>query len=230
MGRPGLAPVLLSVASVAAFASHESLLVLLGRRGARARREDGARAARALLVLGGLAVASGVAGLVLAPPDARLLVPVPIVLTAVVALFIARDEERTTAGEMVAAASLSSVGLPVALASGVAPVLAWEALLVWSLSFGASTWAVRMVIASHKAPIAWPRQILPLLLPLSLTGLFFWTQIVSPWGVLAALPQMVFALLVGASPPHPRSLRRVGFSLMTACFVTAALLIARARW
>jgi hypothetical protein len=148
----------------------------------------------------------------------------------VVALFIARDEQRTTAGEMVAAASLGSIGLPVALASGVAPFLAWEALVVWSLAFGASTWAVRMVIASHKAPIAWPRRILPLLLPLSLTGLFWWMRTVSPWGVLAALPPIVFALLAGASPPHPRSLRRVGFSLMTVCFVTAALLIARVRW
>src|SRR5262245_26094413 len=65
MGRPGLSPVLLAVAAGAMFAAHESLLVVLGQRGARAQREDGSRAARALTLLGGVAALSGVVGLVI---------------------------------------------------------------------------------------------------------------------------------------------------------------------
>jgi hypothetical protein len=230
MGRPGLAPVLLAVAAVAMFAAHESLLVVLGHRGARARREDGHRAVRVLCGLGAAALLSGVAGLVLAPAHARPAALVPLLLAAPLALFIAREQERSTVGEMLAAASLSSAGLPVALAAEVAPRLAWEALGVWTLSFGASTWAVRTVIASHKAAILWPRRILPLLLPLGLSAVLWHVRLLSSWALAAALPQMLFALIAAASPPHPRSLRRVGFSLMTSCFFTAGLLVAGARW
>ena len=66
------ASVALAIASVLAFVAHEPLLVVLGLRGTRAAREEGPRARRHLLALGGGALALGAAGLALAPREVLL--------------------------------------------------------------------------------------------------------------------------------------------------------------
>jgi len=56
IGRPALGAYLLGAAAVAAFLAHESLLVVLGPRGARALHEQGGDARRSLALLVGAAV------------------------------------------------------------------------------------------------------------------------------------------------------------------------------
>src|SRR5512140_1483244 len=61
-GRPGVAALCLVLAFVAAFIAHEPVLILLGDRGTRARRESYRDAVLTLAVSGGVAiVAAGVA-------------------------------------------------------------------------------------------------------------------------------------------------------------------------
>lgn len=226
MGRPSLAALCLTVASVTAFIAHEPLLVVLGQRGARAQRNEAPRAKRALALLGGVTLLLGGAGLLLAPPAARFAALVPALLAAVVAVFVAREEEKTTAGELIAAAALSSAALPVALASKVAPMAAWGALGAWCLAFGAATLAVRAVIANQKAPRSWLRRVLPLLLPTAIAMALVWQGATT---VYAIAPVLLLSFGLAAASPHPRMLRKVGWMLVASTIAMAGLLIAIAR-
>jgi hypothetical protein len=225
MGRPGGASVLLTAASVAAFVAHEPLLVLLGQRGSRARRDDGPRALRLLASLGGAALACGVVGIAIAPAAAQRAVLVPAALAIATAAFIARGEEKTTAGEILAAAALSSAALPVAISSGAGAATAWGALAAWCLGFAAATWAVRAVIAHRKEAWSLAKRALPLALPAGLA-----LALATHGFALAAAsaPVILFAIALAFAPPSPRALRRVGWGIVASTALTAALIVAGA--
>ncbi|HRE13175.1 MAG TPA: YwiC-like family protein, partial [Usitatibacteraceae bacterium] len=63
LGRPGLAGWLFVLAAILLFLANESVVVLVGARGKRAREENGPAAKRTLAILGGLGVAAGLAAL-----------------------------------------------------------------------------------------------------------------------------------------------------------------------
>ena len=118
IGRPGAASLLLTTAVVLAFVAHEPLLVLLGQRGQRARKEDGPRAGRWLGALAALAAVTGLLGIAVAPAAARLALLLPAALAALVGWLVSRKLEKTVAGEIAVAAALASAGYAVALAGG----------------------------------------------------------------------------------------------------------------
>lgn len=227
MGRPGLGAVAIAMAATAVFFAHEPALVMAGRRGTRARREQGKRARSRLALLFGVALAAGTAAAVSAPFAALLAAGALLPAAAVVGWLALRGEEKTTIGELVAAASLAGVSVPVALASGVPAGLALGAWAAWALAFGASTLAVRAVIAHAKAPIARRRRVLPLIgagaVVLAMVGLAPW------WCAAAAAPMLFVAAKLAASPPPPLALRRVGWTLVASSVAAAAILIAGAR-
>lgn len=229
MATPEIASILLTIAAGSAFVAHEPVLVALGRRGPRARRVDGPRALRLLTSLGAAAIITGGAGLALAPPAARLASLVPLGLGAVLALFISRDQERTTLGEILAAAALTSAALPVALSSGVAPSLAWGAWVAWTLSFSAATWAVRAVIRHAKGGLSLLRRASPLALPVIAALGLERASVVSLASMASTAPMLVFSLALALSPPRPAALRRVGFGLVGASLLSGAMLVAGAR-
>jgi len=231
MGRPGWASFLLAAASLCAFFAHESVLVLVGHRGVKARRVDGTRAVRLLAALGGAAAVMGLLGLLLAPPAARMATALPLALSVVVGFLIAREAQKTTGGEVISAAAMSSASLPVALAAGVGSAVAWGAIGTWIVAFTAATWAVRGVIVSQKeGDLSWSRRVLPLLalmaLSVTLWGLGIWPTS----NAAATAPIVLLSIGVATLNPHPRHLRRVGWTLATATMLTAALLIVGARW
>jgi hypothetical protein len=131
--------------------THEPLLVLLGQRGVRARAEDGPRAGSWLAALSAAALLAGAAGILLAPPAARLALRVPHGLGARVAWLVRRRLEKTVAGEVAVAAALSSAGAAVALAGGASPPAALAALLAWVIAFTASTLAVHVVLVRARS-------------------------------------------------------------------------------
>jgi hypothetical protein len=224
MGRPGVAAIALAGAAALAFAAHEPILVLAGQRGSRARREESARAGRVLAALGTGAVGLGAVGLGLAPADARWSALVPIALTGLLAPFIARKAEKTATGEILAAAALSSAAIPVALAAGAPAALAWGAWAAFCLAFGASTLAVRTVVAHARAPVAWAhRTAAPALALAVAVGLGF-SGVLTPAASLGAAPMLALALAVAAAPPRPAALRRVGWALVAASAVLSVTL------
>ncbi|MBK9260344.1 MAG: YwiC-like family protein [Polyangiaceae bacterium] len=155
LGTPNVASIGLAVGALATFFAHEPLLVLLGQRGARARAQDGARAAKRLKLLGTIAVVFGGVGLFFAPTIARLGALPPLLLACIVVWFVWRKEEKTTLGEVVAATALSGVGFPIALAEGVDLFRAALVWVVWAVAFALATVAVRAVIAraKHAGPL-----------------------------------------------------------------------------
>lgn len=229
MGRPTVGAFGIAIAATAVFFAHEPALILLGRRGERARREDSARARARLVVLGLIAAVAGAAAIASAPLGALLMSAAPLVLGAVVGWLVTRGQEKTTAGELLAAAALAAVAVPVAMAAGVSGRAALGAWGAWIAAFGASTWAVRAVIAHRKAPVAWWRRVLPLALP-AVAGAVCLAGQIAPWFcAAAAAPMMIVAVAIAAAPPHPRFLKRVGWSLVGASVAAAAILIAGAR-
>ncbi|MCC7382259.1 MAG: YwiC-like family protein [Deltaproteobacteria bacterium] len=225
MGRPGAAALALTAAAALAFAAHEPLLVQLARRGHRARREDGPRAARALALTGGAAAILGALGLALSPAAARVAALAPVALGAAVTLLAARDQERTAPGEIAAAAALSGAALPVALAAGVPAPLAWWAWAAWCLSLSSSTLAVRSVIAHARRPIPALRRILPAAAAAGLPPALLALGIGPPSAALSAIPMTALALALAAAPPAPTGLRRVGWGLVATSVLAAAILV-----
>jgi hypothetical protein len=197
------------------------LLILLGLRGTRARREDGARAWRWLVITGGLGLALGVTGVVLGNPASRTSMAVPVVLSLVLGYFVQGRMERTLTGELVASAALASMGLPVALSDGVGPDRAYGAFAIWVLAFAATTYVVRGIIAAESRAKLLLAPVLAVALVAAAAALH-----AAPWSLLFAIAPVCAvtagAVLAGVSP---RKLREVGWALAAASTSTAALLV-----
>lgn len=224
-GSASWAAWLFTVAAVAAFASHEPLLVVLGRRGARVRIRGGARALRFLFVTAGVGSLAAAAGLASGSVSARWSALGCAALAAPLAVQIARDTERSLVGELLTASMLPALAVPVALSAHVPTGTAIGVWLVWTLCFAAATCAVRDTVAHGKRG----RPLFLRLAPLAVTGVLAGSALA--WGlftrlqVVAATPMVATLLLVALRPPHPRQLRRAGWALLVASASTATLLI-----
>jgi hypothetical protein len=231
LGTPNVAAVGLAIGAVATFFAHEPLLILLGQRGTKARTQDGPRAAMRLLVLGAIAAVGGGVGLLLAPTIARLAVVPPVLLGCVVVWFVWRKEEKTTLGEVIAAATLSGVGFPVAIALGIDVIRAALVWFVWTVAFAVATFCVRGVIARAKNAGRLPivsAYVTTLLAIVSSVGLALTHQL--PIAVpIALVPFEILGLSVLIAPVHTKHLRRVGWGLVAASLLTGAFVVAMFR-
>jgi hypothetical protein len=209
---PTAAGLLLTLAAALAFTAHEPVLVLLGHRGARALEEDGARARSRLLLLGAGAALAGLAGLVFAPMPARVALLLPLALAALLWPLVARKEEKSLGGELLAACALSAVALPVALADGVPLPAALGMLGAWVFGFAASTVAVRGVIARQKGHDEATQAALAAVTVLFCLG----GLLPRPLGPRLLCGGVLVACAWGVqlARPHPRELRRLGWLLV----------------
>lgn len=227
MGRPTLVSGLLVAGFGCALFAHEPALVALGRRGKRARLDDGARARRRLLGL----IAAGALCLGLAfglgPSTVRTVIFLPAVLGLATTVLVALDAERTSVGEHLAAATLSSTAVPVALASGVPLRDAFCAWVVWVVGFFAAVSAVRGTIATRKHGVRAPARLLPVVAAIASAVALTVTRLCPPWVLVAAAPMLGGALVLAAFPPSPRALSRVGWTFVVASLATTLLLVLR---
>jgi len=218
----------LAGAAMAAFLVHEPLLLVLGQRGARRAEKDGARAWRWGSLLAALGALCFVAGMASMQPAARPFLALPLLLGSGVLLLVWGRQERTAAGEVLAALALSAWAVPVALAGGLAVDAALTLWGTFSLSFGLAILAVRLVIRAGKPGANRTRLRLlgvvgvgvTLALAVGLALLFG----VPPGRVMALGPSGLAALGCCAVLPSPRRLRTVGWSLAGASLLTAVLL------
>ena len=228
VGRPRAGAYLLAAAALAAFLAHESLLVVLGRRGSRAAREQGHDARRALALLGGFCVVTGAAALTVLSRAALWSLLLPLGLASLVTLALFTGRERSTAGEVAAAAALASVCVPIALAGDVTRPAALTLFLVFAAAFVSATVAVRTLIGRVTrvgGPSPWLAALLPpvIIITTALLARAGWLAPVAPY---AGLPVSIVALGLIVRPPLPRHLRVVGWTLVGATALTAALLVA----
>ena len=217
----------LAVCAVSGFLVHEPLLVLLGRRGTRAKRELRAEASRRLALLVALALIGALVGL----RDARAetLVACGVVAALVVgALVLVRsNREKTLAGELFVAMTLTTAAAPIVLARA-----AWGTALVivgvWTAIFVLGTLAVHGVLARAKAGSS------TLLLASSLLALALAVGAVvlirsgELWAA-ALLPPVAATLGVVLLRATPKHLRRIGWAMVAADLVAFAALVAGTR-
>jgi hypothetical protein len=229
MATPALSALLLALGAALIFAAHEPLLLLLGRRGLRAQRYGSPRARRSIRILGAAAALTGALGLALASYPSQIASIVPLSLGAAVFGLIHKDREKTLGGEILVASALASAAVPVALASGVSTSIAWGAWMAWTLSFAAATWAVHIVVRRRKFAMSRAVRVLPILGAAGVSVLFAWVGVFSGVSALATAPMLVFSAVLAIAPPHPSALRRVGWGLIAASGLTAAILVAGAR-
>jgi hypothetical protein len=229
VGRPGLAAIALAVAALFVFFSHESLLVLLGQRGQRAKREQGAAAWRWFATFGSVAAVTGVTALVLLPPRARLSLVLPVALGGLLSIWIARHREHTTSGEIVTALCLSSLSIPTALAAGASDAVAITCASVFAASFVVATVSVRAMILWARRAAGMTTRVVAAALPVVFVAALWLLGargVTSAAGPYAALPVCGVGFVLAAAAPSPRHVRRIGWILVGATAITAIVLIA----
>jgi hypothetical protein len=137
----------LTLVALAGFLAHEGFVVLLGSRGARARRDAGPAAWRSV----GLFAAVAVAGAALAWPGltrpAALGLGLAAALSAAAMAVAWLGREQSLAGELLAALALTSWSVPVALVGAVAAGTTLIVWTIWCVVYGVATVIVHAVIA-----------------------------------------------------------------------------------
>ena len=224
-GSPTTSTWLLAIGAIAAFLSNEPLLVLFGQRGTRTKREESDRAKRALLIFALVALGTGVAGLVLAPAVVQYAVGVPLVLGAALVMLAIQGLERSMVGEGLAAATLSSIAIPLGLSAGFDLTSTLAVALIWLVTSLLGTAVVRLTVARAKAKtdeelarVRFKRALLVLVsLAVIAVGVAApYGSRVSLWVLAAAVPVAVVVLVMAAVQPTARRLRLMGWSLVAA--------------
>ncbi len=226
-GRPGMSAVCLVIAFVAAFVAHEPVLVLLGERGPRAKRESYRDAVRTLAVSGSIAVLAAAIGVWLMPGSGRWTVAVPAAFALAAVPMILQRTQKTTTGELHVALTLASCALPAGVAAGLPQQKAAACWFVLTLGYWAATLAVRGTIASQRREAATGLRAAGIVVALAgpaVTVLMSAYFGLNPALWIAAVPLSLLALIVAAVLPSARRLRSIGWSLIAASALTAVLL------
>jgi YwiC-like protein len=223
---------LIAVGVVAAFAAHEPLLVLLGRRGARAAREESRRAARWLSLTSAVAIVAGLVALWLVSPSVRPWFLVPLVPGALVMGAIGANREKSSLAEVAVALVFSLVAVPVCLAAGASVEAALAVGVAFAAVFVPGTLAVRFIIlrvrgggdtrAARSSRVA--LLVVTSAGTLGLSAAAMRTRL--PWSTLiAAAPGLASASWLALFPPPPSRLRTVGWTLVMTSVATAVILM-----
>jgi hypothetical protein len=224
-GSPTTSTWLLAVGAIACFLANEPLLVLVGQRGNRTKREESDRAKRALLLFFLVAIGAGVAGLLLATTAVQYAVSVPLLLGVGLVMLALQGLERSMLGEGLAAATLSSIAIPLGLSAGLGLRATLAVALIWSVTSLLGTAEVRLTIARTKAKtdeefarVRFKRALLVLVcLAIIAVGVIApYGSRVGLWILAAAVPVALVVLAMAALRPTARRLRLMGWSLVAA--------------
>jgi hypothetical protein len=227
VAAPRLPGALFAASAVALFLAHEPALVAFGRRGQRARDEDGPRARRRLAAALAMGGALGASGVWLAPGPARLAAAVAAALGGLLTLAVGLRIEKTLPGEMLAAAAMTSAGLPVAVADGVTWPLAVSIWGAWLFAFAAAVFPVRSAIVEHKQRRESPAvRVTGTVLAVAFAAVLAAAGELPRNLVLADVPLFLASLFIALRPPSIKQMTRAGWTLMIAGALTAVLMIA----
>jgi YwiC-like protein len=232
IGRPGVASWSLAVAATCTFLAHEPLLVLLGRRGTRAAREQREAAWRWLAIFTIPAIVLGAIAIVSMDSATRSTLAAPVAGAVALAVMIAIGREHTAAGEIVSAAALASLAWPVAAAGGAQSVAALTCAVVFAAGFVAATVCVHAVIDYARHPPALAERKGGAALAVVVIFALAWLASVgrlassAPWAVS---PMALAGLAIVFVPPSARRLRVVGWTLVGTTVLTTAILVATLR-
>lgn len=213
---PTVVGLCVAVASLAGFLAHEPLLVALGHRGARAQRTTPA-AQRRLTVLLTVTIAGGVIAVVVGSTSVRYSLVLCCTLAIACFVLAIAGKHRTLGGQLWGIVGLSVPCVPILLSGDIPVGLTMEAWGTWLIGFGATTLAVRGVIASQKRQsraIHWGVIAVLSLAVAALTWAGFQIPIVT-------LPMISMSWYLLYAPPPAKQLKRVGWTLVGGTVATA---------
>ncbi len=224
-GSPTTSTWLLAIGAIACFLANEPLLVLVGQRGTRMKREESDRAKRALLIFLLIGLGAGIAGLLLATPAVQYAVGMPLLLGVGLIMLAIQGLERSMIGEALAASTLSSIAIPLGLSAGLGLTPTLAVALIWLLTSLLGTAVVRLTLARTKAKtdqelarVRFNRALLVLVcLAVVAVGVAApYGSRVGLWVLAAAVPVAVVVLTMAILQPTARRLRLMGWSLVAA--------------
>ena len=222
--RPTLAGWSFTVSALSAFFAHEPLLVILGRRGSRARREQGERARRWLGCWGALGVLGVILGLASAPKSSLMVLALPTVGGLLVAVALVKNREHALLGQLLVASTLAACAVPVAVAGGSPYETALAIWAVFVVGNMAATWAVHATIGARNLNLGLFRRLGPLVALAAAASLGRLGGWVGGRELCAVAPMLLTSLVLAGWAPHPRHLRRAGWALVVASVATALVL------
>jgi hypothetical protein len=224
-GSPTTSTWLLAIGAIACFLANEPLLVLVGQRGTRMKREESDRAKRALLIFLLIGLGAGIAGLLLATPAVQYAVGMPLLLGVGLIMLAIQGLERSMIGEALAASTLSSIAIPLGLSAGLGLTPTLAVALIWLLTSLLGTAVVRLTLARTKAKtdqelarVRFNRALLVLVcLAVVVVGVAApYGSRVGLWVLAAAVPVAVVVLTMAILQPTARRLRLMGWGLVAA--------------
>ncbi len=219
-----------AVAAVALFLAHEPLAVLSGARGARLADTLRLHARRRALALGGAVLLALAAAVGLAPPRAWMAALLPAGLALLLLPLLGTRRLKSVPGEVLVAAVFSSSVVPLALSGPATWRAAGVAAAVWFAAIVPAVLSVHAIKFNHKGrgPGAWTLTAAPAAAGLVITAALAAALILPPWALdfLAVLPPAAAVLATSLFPPHPRHLKRVGWTLVAADTLALGLLLA----
>jgi hypothetical protein len=226
--------ILTAIAAIAAFVAHEPLVVLLGGRGARARRNQKNQAIAWLIVGGGIAIAAGLGALASANPQARWLFACPLIPAAVLAALLVTGREKSTLGEVASAIAFASVSIPIVAATSASPLRGFVVAFTFASLFIVSTLGVRIVVLRtrgggdpHAVRVARLQLAVALVVIAIAIPLAALSEARIGIAATAILPGVAVATTLAFRPPPARRLRTVGWTLLsTTAFLAVALVAA----
>lgn len=223
---------LLALGVIAGFLAHEPLLVLIGKRGARARRDQRRRAVGWLTVASATGVASGLLALASMPAAIRWSFALPLIPAVFLAATIPLNREKSGPAEVAVALGFAFVAVPAIIAANAPVETAFAVAIAFALTFISGTLAVRGIIldvrggGQPRAASATRHSVMALAI-LAVAALWVAAiQEVLPWTTLvAAAPGLLMATWLSLFPLPAARLRTVGWTLIAAS-TTAAMILA----
>ncbi len=229
LAGPSLSGSCLAVGAVLLFLAHEPLAVLTGMRGLRLRQELARQAGQRLGLLLGLGAALGVCGALLGGPDVWITLLVPLLPAGVLVPWMLRQQQKSLTAELLIVAVFAGTVVPLVVSGGGSERVGSIAAGIWFSSFALGTIAVHGLKVHHKrqAGAAWLRGSAFTLGAIVLAGMLTGAatgQVPVPAAV-GVIPPIAVAVAIAAVPIHPRRLRLVGWSLVSANVLTLTCLL-----
>jgi len=224
MGGLSWAAVAFTTLAVSGFLAHESVLVVLGARGERIRSSEASNARRRLLRLSGGAVVAAGIFVVTAPADAWHAALLTGSLAVVVGVLLLARKTKSIPGELLVAATFSSVHAVLTAAGGAGGRVMYLPVPAWVVSFTLATLSVHAVKRRFKGrgPGRWTVAATPILAgAVTLLGVGGFALGYPLWGGAASvLPKALAVLVLSVVPANPRHLKRVGWTFVVADALT----------
>ena len=209
-----------AISATCGFLANEPLLIAMGHRGDRARRESVGAGYR-LIALLSLSVFTGMVAMILLGTDARIALLACLFAAGVGFMQSIRGNHRTHFAQMLGVVGLTLPCVPILLAGDLAVA---ESFGIWGtflVGFLATTSAVHGVIAAQKKQ----NRLGQWFTLISLSLLVMITLAVADTPVIAAFPMLVMSWYLVVFPPPAKHLRRVGWSLVAGTVASAIWLI-----